>query len=290
MKFFLLTLCFCCINSTAEVVFKKIEHPKKIALVKIINRIANEEEIKFDNLLKKLKDEGYQIKNNAIIINTRGGNVHAAQSIGKIIREQRLNTFLAQDAVCGSSCVLALIGGVVRNVYGQVTVHRPSFNDSVPLEKVRKYTYRTDENLYRHIYEMGISHLLTDAILTTPHWASRELTDTELRRWSINSTDRIYEEIYMRSLAIESKTSIDDVQSLFSELKKQCEIKVKNFEIELWSCFRLKYLSKLNNADENEINFQPKFYLIKNINYFNKMDLFKPIKTDYWHGKIKWNI
>jgi hypothetical protein len=273
MKFFLLVLCFYCVNSTAEIVVKKIEHPKKVALVKIVNKISHEEEIEFDNLLKNLKNDGFQLKNNAIMFDTKGGNTHAAQSIGKIIRERRLNTFLAKDAECGSACIYALIGGVVRNVYGEVTVHRSSYNDTVPLEKIKKFTDLGDAEVYKYIYEMGISSQLATAILATPHWTRRLITKSELDAWSINGMDRMYEEFSARNLASETKTSVDDVHRYLGSMINNCEDQVRDFSLSQWECIRINYYWAMKKLRYDQIPPKSPTYLIDKFNYSKSQGL-----------------
>jgi hypothetical protein len=267
MKSFLLVLCFCCANSTAEIVVQKIEHPKKVALVKIVNRISHEEEFEFNNLLKKLKNDGFQLKNNAIVFDTKGGNSHAAQSIGRIIRERRLNTFLAKDAECGSACIYALIGGVVRNVYGEVTVHRSSYSDEVPLEKIKKFTDWGDASIYKHIYEMGINSQLATAIFATPHWTRRVITKSELDAWSINGMDRIYEEFSVRNLASETETSVDDVQTRLLSMINNCDSQVRDFIMSQMECIRINYYWAMKKLRYDQIPPKSPTYLIGKFNY-----------------------
>lgn len=251
----------------ARILLEKVESPKKVAFVKIVERINYDEDEEFEKILETLKAEGYLLKNNSIVFNTPGGNAHAAKLIGKIIRQRKLNTYLAPNSVCGSACIYGLIGGVVRNVYGTVSVHRSSFSVGVPLEKIKKFSDWSDAAAYKHVYEMGISHLLTDAIMTTPHWGRRYLTETELRRWSINATDKMYEELSMRAIAAESKTSIDDVQDSFYDLRVQCEPQVKEFKTALWDCFRVNYLALKLGKKPSEIAPKTPNYLIQNIDY-----------------------
>lgn len=267
IKISIFTVLLISLPTKARVILEKVEAPKKVAIVKIVDRINYEEDEEFEKILETLKVEGYFLKNNSIAFNTSGGNAHAAKSIGRIIRQRKLNTYLAPNSVCSSACIYALIGGVVRNVYGTVSIHRSSFKDGVPLEKIRKFSDWSDADIYKHVYEMGISNLLTDAILTTPHWGRRYLDETELHRWSINATDRLYEELSMRAIAAESNTSIDDVKDNFDELKIQCESQVKAFKTTLWDCFRSSYLALKRGKKFSEIAPKSPNYLIQNIEY-----------------------
>jgi hypothetical protein len=199
-------------QASAKVIVEKVEYPKKVAVVKIDGRILVDEEIEFEKALDQLKADGYIIKNNAISFNTRGGSGSTAREIGVIIRQRRLNTYVGPNSLCGSACIYGVIGGVVRNVYGKLSVHRTTYDDIVPLHKLKKFISWSDYEEIKHVSQMGISLLLIDAITTTPNWASRVLTETELRRWQINSTERLYEEFSFR--AIESPRVLRRLQTL----------------------------------------------------------------------------
>lgn len=260
-------------DAHANIIYTKIEAPKKVMIISVVGKIEYEEEIKFENILNKLENDGYQIKNNAIMFDSKGGNTHAAQNIGKIIRERKLNTFLAQDAECGSSCIYALIGGVVRNVYGEVTVHRSSYNDTVSLEKIKKFSDWGDAKLYRHIYEMGINSQLAIAILETPHWKRRLITKSELDSWSINGMDRMYEEFSARNLAAETKTSVDDVHRFLGSMINNCEGQVRNFYLSQWKCIRINYYWEMKKLRYDQIPPKSKTYLIEKFNYSKSQGL-----------------
>ena len=262
-------------QASAKVIVEKVDFPKKVAIVKIDGRILVDEEIEFEKALDQLKADGYIIKNNAIAFNTRGGNASAAKEIGAIIRQRRLNTYVGPNSLCGSACIYGVIGGVVRNVYGKVSVHRSSYNDEIPVHKIKKFISWGDYDERKHVSQMGISLWLIDAITTTPHWASRLLTETELRRWQINSTERLYEELSFRAIAAETDTNVEDIQDKFPKLKEQCEPQVREFKVELWNCVRVSYIASKYGIKPSQVTPNTPNYLIQNTDYVHKMKLYK---------------
>ena len=68
-----------------------------------------------------------------MVLNTRGGSTSAAMEIGKIIRKEKLNTYVGPKHVCASACIYVLSSGIIRMAYGDVSVHRSSFNDEFPI-------------------------------------------------------------------------------------------------------------------------------------------------------------
>ena len=262
-------------QASAKVIVEKVDFPKKVAIVKIDGRILVDEEIEFEKALDQLKADGYIIKNNAIAFNTRGGNASAARIIGENIREKKLNTYVGPNSVCGSACIYGVIGGVVRNIYGRVSVHRSSYNDEVPVHKIKKFIAWSEDEGRKHIYQMGISNLLTDAITTTPHWASRLLTETEMRRWQLNTTERLYEELSFRAIAAETDTNVEDIQDKFPKLKEKCEPQVREFKVAQWDCVRASYIALKYGIKLSQVMPSTPNYLIQNTDYVHKMKLYK---------------
>jgi len=238
-KFLCITL-LCISNTYAAVVVERLDVKNKIATIKIVEKIEYEEEHMLKRELDTLEAEGYKLKLNAIQLNTRGGNRFSAMAMGRLIRERKLNTYVAKDSRCGSACIFVVSGGLVRMVYGYVTVHRPSFGDDIRIGVVEKYLKQGDEEMAEHFKQMGLSINVADVVLMTPHWATRELNEVELRRWGVNATDRMYEEMWFRNTAIQTKHSLDEVRDMFNKNIDYCSKSPKRFEMTLWDCIASK--------------------------------------------------
>jgi hypothetical protein len=215
-----------------------------IATVKVVGKIEYEEEIILRNELSVLEAEGYRLKLNAIQLNTRGGNKFSAMAMGRMIRERKLNTFVAKDSVCGSACIFVVGGGLVRMVYGKVSVHRPSIAERLKIESVDKFIKQGDAEITDYVKQMGLSVLVTDAILMTPNWATRELTEEDLRRWGVNATDRLYEETWFRRTAAQKNRSVEEVKDAFDQHISSCVKMPQEFVMTMWDCIYSKIPSK----------------------------------------------
>jgi hypothetical protein len=124
--------------------------------------------------------------------------------------------------------------------YGRVAVHRTTYTEEYPTEKLEKALREVDKKIAAHVEAMGISILLTDAILNTPNWATRELDDRERRRWGVHGTERVWEEMWFRNTASETKLSLDEVRSAFDKNISACKTPPMNFEMTMWECVRSK--------------------------------------------------
>ena len=267
MQFLKLLIILLVFDVNAKIIVEKIDFPKKVAIVKVVQRIQYEEDLIFKKVLDQLSEQGFSIKNNAIVFDTQGGSSHAAKEIGKIIRSRNFNTFFAPNAECGSACIYAIIGGVVRNIYGEVSVHRTSYNDTVPLEKLKKFIDWNDAGIYKHIHEMGINSKLAIEILNTPHWTSQRISKVELDNWSINGTNRMYEEFRSRLIASELNSSVDDIQEILHRLILDCDSQVREFTISQWDCIRIKYYWVKRKIPSNKIPPKAPSYLLERFNY-----------------------
>ncbi len=58
-------------------------------------------------------------------LNSPGGDLESAISIGRIVRAQSLGTDVAHQDSCASACIFILAAGVDRSAYGKIGIHRP---------------------------------------------------------------------------------------------------------------------------------------------------------------------
>ncbi len=233
--FYVLTLILLSKNAISDVDVKRNEL-NKTATIAITNRIEYEDSDKFATELDALEREGYKLLLNAIQIDTRGGNVSSAKKIGKYIRKKKLNTYLSPTAQCRSACIYILSGGIIRMAYGEVWVHRTTYSEDFPIGKIENAIKKVDKDTKEHIEEMGLSLLVSDAIVTTPYWASRQITYQEKRRWGVHGTERIAEEMWFRTTARSLNMSTDTLMEIYSDNFKRCDAMARSFEMTQYEC------------------------------------------------------
>jgi hypothetical protein len=232
---FLTALVFLSQNAISDVDVKRNES-NRTATISITNRIAYEDSEKFSNELDALNREGYKLLLNAIQIDTKGGNVSSAREIGKLIRKKKLNTYLSPTAQCRSACIYILSGGIIRMAYGEVWVHRTTYSENFPIEKIDSAIKKVDKDTKEHIETMGLSLLVADAIVTTPYWASRQITYQEKRRWGVHGTERIAEELWFRTTAKSLNMTTDMLMEIYSDNFKRCDAMARGFEMTQYEC------------------------------------------------------
>lgn len=105
-----------------------------------------------------------------VALDSRGGSIWVAMSIGRIIRKHAFMTRVETGASCVSACVYLLAAGQARYVGGRVGIHRPFLpNDGVTSARAKKAQYEGIHAQSRQYFEeMGLPASLQDRLMETP--------------------------------------------------------------------------------------------------------------------------
>ena len=220
----------------SEVVYINYADTEKMTII-IKNRIIEKDVSDFRLALADLKKKKKKLHMNAIQLQSTGGRVKAAIDIGSLIRYNGLNTYLAPESECQSACVLLLASGIIRMAYGKVEVHRATINkNNMDKEVPRDNFSNVDSLVSSYLKRMGASMLLADAILTTPFWKYREITEIEKIQWSLHGIERNSEEKFFRLYAKENAMTKDKFVSKFVKHYERCTEASKRFELTVFEC------------------------------------------------------
>lgn len=159
-------------------------------------------EVFFQNLWRDMQGNSNfsrQVRNGLpvvnIVLNSDGGNVQSAMSIGRIIR--RMNGLIVVNDKCNSACVLVLASGVRRDVFGVVGIHRPYFTNldhGVTREQIIAQVNLITLEIARFFEEMGQPRSLLDAMRAVSPNNIRVLTARELENFMLTGEDASYHE------------------------------------------------------------------------------------------------
>ena len=75
----------------------------------------------------------YDIEN--VFLHSEGGDVDVAMGIGWIIKDQGMNTIVAEDTYCSSACGYIFLAGTRRVLLGEVGMHELT-RGTVPFHKM----------------------------------------------------------------------------------------------------------------------------------------------------------
>jgi hypothetical protein len=252
MCFLLLSMNF----ANALVRLEQFNDTGKFTII-IKGEIAEVDEEDFKAAMDTVQKNNYQLHLNMVQLNSRGGNKGAGIEIGRLIRKHKLNTFVAPDGRCNSACVFAFIGGVQRYGFGRIGVHSTTFSDRSEVnEKYVPYVVDKDiDTVTNYVKEQRINPQLASAILSTPFWTVRFLTDDEKKSWNVNGIDRVEAEILVTRIAKERSMMRSDFSELVGKKLDECYEQTKLFKQTGWDCLR----TIVNKESWAEI-FKKRFY------------------------------
>jgi hypothetical protein len=111
-------------------------------------------------------------KPQTVALHSPGGAVAEALRMGRLIRDQGLNTMIAPDAVCNSACPLILFGGVERIVsrQGWVGMHQAYLGkDTFLTSRDTAFTIQAlQAEVMSFISDMGVDPLVLAHAMATP--------------------------------------------------------------------------------------------------------------------------
>jgi hypothetical protein len=164
----LLTGCLLVTTAFADVSVELVSGSYK---VKIFGTISRQDATTIAQRENDLELGSY---NPTFYLNSQGGDVDAAMSIGRIVRRIDGFTRVEHDAECFSSCALIYIAGVNRivdwdaNASGQIGLHRPYLASSPQKrDTIERETPKLMQNLKQYVGEMGLPENFYGVMLST---------------------------------------------------------------------------------------------------------------------------
>lgn len=177
----------------------------------------------------KAKKDGFL----PILLDSSGGHLLTAIKIGRVIRnidDVHTEVFIRKNDVCASACVFVLAGGKFRNIYGEVYIHRPFFDEDKATDaKKQKENYQKIEKVVTdYLHEMNISRQLYDDMTRINSGDAKLLSYAEIQGYGLGGIDIFEYE------AIHAKTASDlgiTKSELHSRYRKLDEICLKEKEL-----------------------------------------------------------
>ncbi len=144
-------------------------------------------------LADELDARGLSIR--TVSFDSPGGALDDAIAMGRLIRERRLATEVADGAVCASSCPLAVAGGQVRMagpaaVIGVHQFYATARSGAAPAA-VMADVQLTTARVSRHLIEMGIDPAIWLHALDTPPQQLYYFSPHELEKYRFVTTSRM---------------------------------------------------------------------------------------------------
>lgn len=131
-------------------------------------------------------------------LNSPGGDLESAISIGRIVRAQSLGTEVAHQDSCASACIFILAAGVDRSAYGKIGIHRPHFSSTyfagLSPEDARQKYEQLEALARSYLHEMGIPDGLFTSMMSVPSDEIQWLSDKSIYNFGLDGLDPAYDE------------------------------------------------------------------------------------------------
>lgn len=168
-------------------------------------------------------EEAAAAESRVVVLNSTGGNLNAALSMGRQFRKMNFDAFLLHDAVCYSACVFILASAIDKTVKGNVGIHRPYFLASGTgsiADEIKELKSRAEE----YLEEMNIPVRLVEDMFSVEPSSMRILTNEELSNYRLNSKDFVAQEAEtVRRMERYGKTRAE-YEAFTQDLNYSCQI------------------------------------------------------------------
>ena len=215
---------------------------KDAFVISITGRIDSRDANDFEELLKQDAFTGRPLHLNVVQLKSEGGSANAAIEIGRLIRLNGLNTYVAPTDYCASACVYAFLGGVQRYGFGVIAVHDTTYieNSKVVTTDLPLIIAHSDNKISSYLNEMSIGRPLIDAIHSANFWELRTLTEDEKLLWRVNGTDRAASEVLVTKIAEKRSMTREDFVRVVSTQYDQCFSQMRLLKQTVWECLAQK--------------------------------------------------
>lgn len=191
--------------------------------IKIFKTVDKDDLEKFKKVLDEVERKRLKLHMNAVQLDVGGGDPIVAKSMGRLIRQRKLNTFLAPNDSCVSACIFLAIAGMDRMIYGTVLLHRLLLvRENLSEDSIRQAIQEHRQDDVQYIAEMDVSVLLAEAIHYTPNWGLRRLTKDEVKHWGIFGADNVHEAIMFQRGAQETGLSKTKFNEAYIDALDEC--------------------------------------------------------------------
>lgn len=159
-----------------------------------------------------------------LILDSGGGNLFAAISMGALIREYGLIARVEKGSVCAGSCVFLLAAAPRRDVEGRVGLHRPyrSTNEGLTVDSQKQDYERIEKLAKGYLAMMNVPESLYDRMFRIPPEKIVWLTSAELQQYGLNENDPYLHEATTTKIATYLGVSKKDYIEALQEADRSC--------------------------------------------------------------------
>lgn len=176
-------------------------------------------------LMKNLQLQRHPI----ILLDSPGGDVHAAIELGRILRRTSTTAMVYNGKVCMSACVFVLAGAADRTIGGKVGIHRPyqPSDKIVSADQQKRFYLQIENEVKTYLGDMNVNPSLWDDMIKISPGNIKILSDDELERYGLSGTDPYIEEARSTGEANSLRISKQELLMRRASIEKECNKYIK---------------------------------------------------------------
>ncbi len=159
-------------------------------------------------------------------IESLGGDVRAAISLGRLFRNYRASITVPVDGICASACVLIYAGGSVRFLApgAKLIVHRPYLTGIATADnaETRSRYVELRSSVTRYLSDMNVASGLFDLMQGIPPADQRILSDVEAKSFGLIQVDPVEEELRVDEFASRAGISKEEYRRRVDLVRRLC--------------------------------------------------------------------
>jgi len=167
----------------ADVIYEKLNFidskGRDVVSLKIEDEINFDDFQDFEEAINDINQNNYRVQFDSVVLNSEGGNIYAAQRIGKLIRKNHLSTYVFPNDHCVSACSLILQAGVCKMAVGEIGIHRSSPSSYDSLSGIDDSVKSSRQKMESYLKEMDAHPYMIPMFFNIPHWNMHYLNDSE---------------------------------------------------------------------------------------------------------------
>jgi hypothetical protein len=228
-------------NGYTAVILEKYKKTDEVT-IKITDKIVSSDLSEFSTALQRIESEKMKLHLNTVQLDSDGGSGLAAFEIGRLIRKNNLNTYVAPKDYCSSACFVIFLGGVQRYGFGSIGVHDSTFGEDAKFEykNLAKLIEQSDKRHIDYLKEMDISGNVAELMHSTMFWDVRFLTEDEKILFRVNGTDRATSEILVNEISKVRKIPKEDFKKILNSQFSECIGEMKYLKQTAWDCVKTR--------------------------------------------------
>lgn len=158
-----------------------------------------------------------------VVLDSEGGDLDAAMSMGRYFRKMEFDAFVMPGGVCYSACVFLLAAGIDKYPEGSVGIHRPYYRTGDP-GQVAEAIRATKDEASSYFEEMNIPVRLAEDMFSIAPSDMRILSTVELRDYRLDIKDYVAAEADTLRSAQTSGVSRETYNAFERDLNYSCKM------------------------------------------------------------------